>query len=442
MYLDDNTILIWLAISAICFLAGVGIATSKYIIFSGKCNKQKARLVALSAIASLLVPLSISFPVVAESFRSGEYSCYPLLWLCFFTLFLALFYNDRIRDTAFAKYNKREYKDAITYFEKEIIKYPNRAELYLYCAYSHYYLGQYEEALAVCDRYLAIKPDEINMLTIRATMFAELDKIEEAANEFSKLIEKRPDLDELYYLRANAYTQLYKYDLAIADLDKIKRPTIWATVPRCFIKTQTNRTQEAADEFHAMMSNLKDTFTKEHMSLLMSFSGFVRIVMRQMETAIQELTTAVQLYPKNSDAYKQRAFVYFVQGKLDLVQSNIECAEAVANSIRSRSHCIQMRSLLLWRRGDLDGAMEKAREAVNLCPGEANHLCGLGMMLLVAGRLEEAREALDRSIELDPFDAFSHWVRMKLFKKMGLDELALLDRQKVEEWKYRPYFEL
>jgi tetratricopeptide (TPR) repeat protein len=64
--------------------------------------------------------------------------------------------------------------------------------------------------------------------------------------------------------------------------------------------------------------------------------------------------------------------------------------------------------------GELDGAVEKYRQCVNLDPDFFDGWHALGMALMKLGRFDEAIEAGRRSVELRPNDQIG-WTSLSLF---------------------------
>lgn len=439
---DDTTIVIWLLLSVCSLLAGIGIGTYKYLYSMGESSKSEARQKALIVVVLLLVPTAIVFSSLVQFFQSSGNAIFAPLVFSLSVLFAAIFNYDHNWVTACDKYNKRDFSGAIKHFELEIIKQQKNRELYVWCTNAHICLDQFEQALAVCDRALALIPDALDIRAQRVGILIEIDRVDEALIELNQLIEQHPEYEYLLELRSDLFTHQYQFDKAIEDLDAMKKPSLWSKIKRCQAHVGLNQYETAANEFHHIMRNLDERLPKQDMAMLMSFSGWIRIIEHKFDFAIKEFTTAIELDSQLVWAYLNRAYCYLVQGKHDLARNDIAVVQAKTLVGRKKLYCHFLYSLYQWRIGDLPGALAAAHDAIGNYGDKAMYLSNLGLMQMVNGQLDEARISLDCAIALNPHDAEAHYQRSRLFEKMGLSELAASDRAKVEAWKYRPYFEL
>jgi len=74
----------------------------------------------------------------------------------------------------------------------------------------------------------------------------------------------------------------------------------------------------------------------------------------------------------------------------------------------------------LFARGDVDGAIERYREALDLDPTLAIAWNGLSMALAKRGELEEAIEAAEKLVELEPDEPLSHTNLSRILMQKGL----------------------
>lgn len=439
--LAPETIWLFSWISFVCFVTGIQMLTFKYLYFRGKASAAKADRISLVVMLSFMVPAFIFMSKIMTFLYSAGATIYFLLAVGFFVLFTAIAYNDRTWAIATEKYNQGDYPAAIELFEQAISRRPECHEFYLWCAYSYSNLEKLDEALLVCDRALTAIPNQLDIRALRASILVDLFRVEEASIELNQLIEQHPEYERLFETRANLFLQQYKYDEALKDLKAIHFPTIWAKLKRCVALVGLNRYEEASDEFHAFMRNMKEQLPRKHMSILMLYSGWIRIMERKFDTAIQEYTTALELDQQSIGACLNRAYCYLVQEKYELAHNDISIVQAKTLEASKKQYCQYVYSIYLWRTGDLPGALKIMQETINAPSERTIYLSYLGQLTLIDGRLEDAKAFLDEAISLDPNSAEAHYVRSRLFDKTGQTELAAADRAKVEAWKYRPCFE-
>ena len=79
---------------------------------------------------------------------------------------------------------------------------------------------------------------------------------------------------------------------------------------------------------------------------------------------------------------------------------------------------------LLRERNDLKDAIPALRKAVEINSSSADALLELGKAEISASDLQQAREDLERSIELDANSIPAHYSLARLYKKIGEEGLA------------------
>jgi protein O-mannosyl-transferase len=85
----------------------------------------------------------------------------------------------------------------------------------------------------------------------------------------------------------------------------------------------------------------------------------------------------------------------------------------------------------LGNRGDVAGAVEHYRRAIEIAPREPQPYYNIGQLYLVAGDFERAREWLERAVALDPNYADAHGNLAKAFASMGRPEDAIREFREV-----------
>jgi tetratricopeptide (TPR) repeat protein len=80
--------------------------------------------------------------------------------------------------------------------------------------------------------------------------------------------------------------------------------------------------------------------------------------------------------------------------------------------------------------GNLDQAITLSEQAVALDPLNANSYSGLGYLLYVAGRYNEAQAALQKTLDLNPQATYFHLTRGKILIAEGKPQQALAEIEK------------
>lgn len=136
---------------------------------------------------------------------------------------------------------------------------------------------------------------------------------------------------------------------------------------------------------------------------------------------------ALALDPMSADAHAVMAMVHFTY-EWDLAAAEAEVKEAIRlNSSNSRAH--QYYSAILTTLHRFDDAIAEAHRAMELDPLSATAGTTLGVRLWYAGRLAEAEQEFQKTLEVNPSFAVAHWglAQCYLAKRRnddGLDELT------------------
>ena len=85
----------------------------------------------------------------------------------------------------------------------------------------------------------------------------------------------------------------------------------------------------------------------------------------------------------------------------------------------SSARDVYQQGFKLFVAGELDGAIARYREAIELDPELPIAWNGLSMALARKGALDEAVEAARRLVELEPDDALSHTNLSRLLQQQG-----------------------
>jgi len=417
------------------FIAGIGLLTYKGLFYRNVVEKKKALIISVCTMVALAVLAFVSFESIKGFVEAAKFAS-----LLVFVGGLAL--NDSTVQSAHKKFSDKKYQDAIELYEKAIARYPKNASLYQFCGHAYLQLEQFDKAIDVAERCLKLLPDYEPVAVLKLHALLKMQRYQEILDASASMTTKYPDTEQMYLYRAEALQRLYKYELAIAELDKMKKPDIMAKMERIQLEIKLNRRERAIADFHLLMQNLKDKYPKEQMAHLLTFSSFIRMKEGKYETAIQEQTNAIDLDPNYLYAYVNRGFCHVLLGKFDLAQNDLEKAKFVCKSDFEKLIIETIEAAYLWKSGNLPGALKLLEDLQERSKDSADILTMLGLMQMLSEKDEVARESLSKAIEIDPNHADAYYYRYKLLEKLGLNELAQVDKARIEEWNHRPYFEL
>lgn len=431
----DQTVIILYLINLSLLVSGIGLITYKGLYFRGIAQREIAVKIA-TAVVVVLACLAIAF--FSEISKAAQAATFVSMLV--FIGGIAL--NDPIIQKAHNYFRDKKYKDAIALYEKAIERFPKKTELYLYCAHAYLILDQADAALNMADRCLKLIANDDQLLNLKMYVLLKMERYQDLLDMSGNPKSKHPEAEHVYLYRAEALQRLYKYELALDELEKMRRPDLNARMERIQLEIKLNRTEKAISDFHAMMQNHKDKCSKEQMAHLLTFSSYVRMKERKYEVAIQEQSNAINLNIDYCYAFVDRAFCYILTEKFELAQNDLQMAEKIGKSDFERAVIDSIKATLLWKTGDLPAALSLMESLNAKRKDNVDVLTGLGLMQMQSDMHEAARNSLNRAIEIDPHHAHAYYYRYKLFEKMQLNDLAQLDKQKLDGWNYHPYFEL
>jgi RNA polymerase sigma factor (sigma-70 family) len=158
--------------------------------------------------------------------------------------------------------------------------------------------------------------------------------------------------------------------------------------------------------------------------------GAVLLRQGKLDEAAASFRRAIQIDPRDAQAYNNLGIVLLRQGKL------VEAIDCFRRAIELDPKLTQAHYNLgnaLHQQGKLDEAVACFRRAIQLDPRDAQAHNNLGNVLLQQGKMDEAVASLRRSIELDPRNASVHNNLGNVLSRQGkLEEAVACFRRALE----------
>jgi TolB-like protein/Flp pilus assembly protein TadD len=260
---------------------------------------------------------------------------------------------------------------------------------------------QYDQALAEGERAIALDPNNADSYAFQAGTLNTAGRPEEAIN----MVEQA--------MRLNPHSTTYSFQLGIAY-------------------RLTGRYAEA-------IARLKETISRSpnllpaHVNLAVSY--WWQWVAQQSPAAqtLEPAVAAVQRAVALNDSYHRS---HIVLGSIYLYQQQYEQAlaemeRAVALAPTDAWSCAALAEVLSHM-GRTEGALEAAAQALRLKSQIADeHLAGVGSAYAVAGRYEEARSVLQRSLSRYPNILPSHLMLAAVYSELGKEAEARAEAAEV-----------
>ncbi|EIE49056.1 tetratricopeptide [Citreicella sp. 357] len=230
--------------------------------------------------------------------------------------------------------------------------------------------GRVDEARSFADAELVKRPDSIPLQLLNANILALQGDLAQAETIYRDLLSRQPDIEP-----------------AILQLQALLRAT--------------DRTAEA------------ETLVEEGIKVLPR-SRRLRFLEAYRFEKKEEFEKAITLY---EELYEEQSSDVVVANNLASMLSNyrdtpedLDRAYAIARRLTGTDVPAFRDTLgwILFLRGDTEGALEQLQPAANALPEETSVIAHLGVALAAAGRNEEARDALQRALDMAP-DTDAAW---------------------------------
>ena len=164
---------------------------------------------------------------------------------------------------------------------------------------------------------------------------------------------------------------------------------------------------------------------------LLSMGNF-RMMLGQVETAVETYSYAIKLQPNFSEAYNNRGIAYEDKGKLDQAIQDynkaIELKPDLAEAYNNRGIAYRVK-------GDFDHAIQDFNKAIDLKPDYAEAYNNRGNAYRDKGEFDHAIQDFDKAIELKPDFAEAYNNRGNAYRDKGEFDHAIQDYNKAIELK-------
>jgi Flp pilus assembly protein TadD len=137
--------------------------------------------------------------------------------------------------------------------------------------------------------------------------------------------------------------------------------------------------------------------------------GLVQLQAGDLSSAVGSLEEATRLDPDSQEATSNLAKAYERQGRKDSARQALDRYRDIyeRKSGRQKVGPLRSRAMAAFEAGRLEEALAGFREVARLAPRDAQALAQSGSALLALQRLDEAREALERSLQIQPTNDYA-----------------------------------
>jgi tetratricopeptide (TPR) repeat protein len=242
-------------------------------------------------------------------------------------------------------------------------------------------LGRRQEALASYDIALAFQPGYLLALCNRGRTLQELGREDEAVASYDQALAQRPDYLEALNNKGAALQNLGRLDEALASFDRAL----------------------------AVRPDYADALNNR---------GNILKALGRQDAALASYAAAIDANPRFVEALCNRGFLEWTLGRPADAMASYDRALAIDPG-HAEAHNVRAIALTSLNR-PLD-ALAGYDAALALNPDFADALGNKGMLLTELGLLDQAREALERAIDLEPTKVRAYY-NLTLCRKMAPGE--------------------
>jgi len=300
-----------------------------------------------------------------------------------------LFYRGYInRGWVYLKRNDQTH--AFSDFDKAIELYPDEADCYLNRGRAYSAIGDFNRALSDFDAIIMINPYYARAYCEKGKIYEIRDDYKQALEAYNTALEINDKYAEVfrrrghlyyimgdrgkalsdcnmaitlnrnyhlaYYLRGIVYNDEGKYDLAISDFNRILRlkpNEFYAYLQRGIAYLKTGEAEKAILDFNKIIEN-RLHLTRANYSHAYYNRGLSYADKGEFAQAISDCSRAIDINPKNIDAYNQRALLNLRNNNYDKVRDDIQAIKALNGKVLPE---------LIRKSGMAEDAMDQVKSA-------------------------------------------------------------------------------
>jgi len=229
-------------------------------------------------------------------------------------------YNDR----GWAYYNRGQFTQAMSDYNKAIEIDPNFAIAYNNRGWAYYNQGQLTLAISDYNKTIEIAPDFAKAYYNRALVYAKQKNFNQAIVDFSKAIAINPNHEDTYCNRGLAYNNQGRFSQAISDYNKaidIDPSYAEAYLNRGWAYYNQGEPTQAVSDYNKAIE-IRPNLTTAYLDRGMAYNN-----QGQFTVAISDYDKAIEMDPRYAAAYINRAVVYYELGQYDKAWGDVHKAE-------------------------------------------------------------------------------------------------------------------
>jgi eukaryotic-like serine/threonine-protein kinase len=187
---------------------------------------------------------------------------------------------------------------------------------------------------------------------------------------------------------------LYQSALKREPNDALSEAGLARAYWRMYEDTSTGKWADEANDASAKAMTLNAGLAPVQMT-----AGLIHTAQGKFDVGMEELEKAVQLDPRSADAHGTLANAYRRQGRIEDAKKEFQQAMDLDDENWLWPYLLGAMQI---DKADFKGAEASLKTALDKTPENARVLFNLGLMYLKQDHLDEAQDALEKSVKLDP----------------------------------------
>lgn len=317
-------------------------------------------------------------------------------------------------------YQSQDYQSAIAGWDVAIGCDSTQLDFYYQRALANKALKNYDQVLADCKRILEQVPDHPCARWLNAVALVKIEHYQLALPSLNQHIKTYPQDPNGYCYRGICYERLAEFSLALADFD-------------CAISLQPNRhtfhhargrTRQKLGDLQGALADFNMTIDRKPQAAVYDDRAEVHRCLNNHLAAIHDCDQAIELNPKLINAYFRRGLTYVELGDLELALANYT---TTIDLDPTHSKALVQRSLIYFRQQDYRHAKQdcQAVKAFDQTCFWSNYI--LGVVDSLSGLQHNAIKSFSKAIEITPNYVSSRYHRGILYHQLGDIPKAMAD---------------
>lgn len=343
-------------------------------------------------------------------------------------------------DNALAWHNRgwafieqKKYKQALADFDKAEQLNPNSELPHFGRGWTYNLMKEYMSAIFEYDKVIELNPKYAIAWNNRGAAKSWMGKMTEALDDYNQAIELNPNYAKAYENRGKAFRALGDHEKSVADFkraEKLYRSNKGAD--KLIEEALDLLAHDKANEAFEILNQAAELYP-DNQFVFVNRGNIYNNNFKNYEAAIQDYNKTIEINPKFSWPYLNRAIAY---ERLKIWDKAIDDYTKAIELDKNYASAYNGRAWTYCQMGYFEEAITDANKALELSPNEANFFDTRAFAYIGLKRYEEALSDLNKAIKISSQGWLFHQ-RGKLYKLMGDETKANADFAKAKKLGYK-----